>query len=111
MSDGEPGKIAAVVSRLETLYEAADPRLGCTLVEAIALLVLADVRGTTNVVLFEPTDADRAVMGHLENTLEGLGLRAWMSEETRNANGRMCCAVVPDSLEGHGFVSTQSQMP
>jgi DNA polymerase III epsilon subunit-like protein len=111
MSGDDPGKIAAVVSRLETLYAAAGPRLGCALVEANVLLVLADLRGTINFVLFEPTAADWATVAALGDTLDVLGLRISMMDETCNANGRMCSAVVVESLEGMQLVSSRSHMP
>lgn len=90
--------VETTVSRLAALYEAAGPRMGCALVEANNLLVLADLRGSTNFVQFEPTDADRDTITCLADTLDTLGLRAKITEESRNANGRMCSAVILDSV-------------
>jgi hypothetical protein len=103
--------IEATIQRLARLYAAAGPRLGCALVEANVLLVLADLRGTTNFVQMEPTDADRARVDELADLFGELGLRVYMMNETRNANGRMCSAVVVESLAGYAYVSTQTQMP
>ena len=98
------------MDRLARLYEAAGPRLGCALVEANNLLVLANLRGTTNFVLMESTDADLAQVEHLGETLDTLGLRAKITAESVNANGRMCSAVILDSLAGYAYISTQTQM-
>lgn len=111
MSTGAPRNVEAIVTRLTRLYAAAGPRIGCALVEANNLLVLADLRGSTNFVLFEPTDADRAIFARLGDLVGELGLRIKITEETRNANGRMCSTVVLESLAGYAYISRQTKMP
>lgn len=54
---------ATAVSRLARLYEVAEPRLGCALVEANVVLVLADLRDSTNVLLF-PANGGRPRDAH-----------------------------------------------
>lgn len=107
----EPEQIAVVVNRLSTLYEAAGLRLGCALVEANALLVLADLRGTTNLLLYEPTEANRRHIAALQPTLNSLGLR-WRIEETATPlpSGRLCSVIILESLAGYAYISRQTEM-
>lgn len=109
MPKGDQLHRAETVARLARVYEAVGPRLGCCLVEANALLLLAGLRAQTDLLLYEPEAGDAAAIAQMN--LAGDGLRVRLAEEeTQHPSGRSMRVLILESLEGYAYVSARTQM-
>lgn len=112
MSDLDPLDVNTTMSRLATLYEQAGPRLGCLLVEANVLLLLADLRAKTDLMLYEPTHGDHQRLEGMQPTLAGMGMR-WKLEpiiRRHPVDGRDYSMIFLESLGGYAHVSRVTSM-
>ena len=110
MSSGESLQVDETVARLATVYVAVGPRLGCCLVEAQVLLLLAGLRAQTELLLYEPEAGDAAAVTQLN--LAGVGVRARIVEEDTitPGRGRRVRVLVLESLAGYAYVSERTRM-
>lgn len=109
--DPTPLDSAATVATLAALYEAAGPRLGCRLVEANAVLLVAGLRGYADFSVDAPIDADLEALERMQPALAAAGLRWVVIPELRSDPfGRPYWSGFLNSLPGYAHVSRSSHL-
>lgn len=102
----EPWRPEQTVTRMAALYEAVGPRLGCTLVEAEVLLLLAGLRAQTDLLLFDQEDGDAAAVERLNRADADLHVKIVEEDARHQQTGRRMRVLILESLAGYAYVST-----